>query len=519
MLAPGGNAPYDAADIYGQHVAAWRPYLGSPDGELNMYRDRIVARVRDLVRNDGWASGAVTRILDNAIGGGYRPLFRPDYRALAAYTGNSAFDAVWAHEFGRVAEAHYRSWANDPNKYCDAQRSLTVPQLMRLAFRHKLVDGDAIAQMVWLPKRIGIGRARYATAIQLIDPDRLSNPQQRFDQMSQRGGVEVDSYGAATGYWIRRAHQGDWWAASESVRWDLIPRETAWGRPIIVHDFDHDRASQHRGGAGIFAPILQRMKMLAKMDAVELDAAVINSLFGAYLESPFDHQLLEDAVSDNVSLNAYQAQRAEFHHDKRTMLGEIKIPTLFPGEKINTVKAERPNGNFDQFEKIFLRNFAAATGLSTQQMSCDWSDTNYSSARGALVEAFKTLKRRQLDFSHGFAQPVASCWLEESIEVDDYPMPAGAPDFAECRAMYSRVQWMGPARGWIDPVAEKQGAVLGMDAGLSTLQIECMEQDLDWEEVLDQRAREIEKFKALGIELPTWAGMNAGDATKKPEAV
>ncbi|NID15391.1 phage portal protein [Luteibacter yeojuensis] len=522
-LAPGGNAPYDAADNYGAHVAAWQPYLYSPDGELNMYRDRIVARVRDLVRNDGWASGAVTRILDNAIGGHYRPLFRPDYRALAAYTGKSTFDAQWAHEFGRVAEAHYRSWAFDPNHYCDAQRNLTFPQMMRLAFRHKLVDGDGLAQMVWLPDRIGLGRARYATAVQILDPDRLSNPQLRFDSADSRGGVQIDRYGAAHAYWIRKAHQGDWWAAADSVTWESIPRETDWGRPIIVHDFDHDRAGQHRGGAGIFTPILQRMRMLAKMDSTELDAAVINSMFGAYLESPFDPQLVEQAIGDSVEMSAYQTARSDFHADRRTMLGDVKVPILFPGEKINTVKAERPNSNFAQFEKVFLRNFSAATGLSSQQFSQDWSDTNYSSARGALLEAFKTLKRRQADFSTGFAQPVVGCWLEESMDVDDYPMPAGAPPFAECRAMYSRAEWMGPARGWIDPVAEKQGSVLGMDAGLSTLQLECMEQGLDYEEVLEQRAREIEKFEELGIPVPTWAGMQvpgytpASQTISKPE--
>lgn len=524
-LASGGNAPYDAADIYGESVAAWRPYLYSPDGELNMYRDRIVARVRDLVRNDGWASGVVTRILDNAIGGHYRPLFRPDYKALAAYTGIKAFDATWAHEFGRVAEANYRSWAYDSNHYCDAARSLNVPQIMRLAFRHNLVDGDALAQMAWLPNRLGSGRARYATAIQLIDPDRLSNPQLRFDQQSSRGGVQVDEYGAAYAYWIRRAHQGDWWAAADSVRWDSVPRETDWGRPIIVHYFDHDRAAQHRGGTGIFAPILQRMKMLAKMDSVELSAAVINSIFGAYLESPFDHQLVEQAVGDTAELNAYQDARASFHEDRRTMVGDSRVPILFPGEKINTVKAERPNSNFASFEKVFLRNVSAQTGLSAQQVSQDWSDTNYSSARGALLEAFKTLKRRQSDFSNSFAQPVVGCWLEESMDVDDYPLPKGAPPFAECRSMYARAEWMGPARGWIDPVAEKQGSVLGMDAGLSTLQLECMEQGLDWEEVLDQRKREIEKFNELGIPVPTWAGMqvpgytpaSATDAAQKPE--
>jgi len=510
-LANGGNAPYDAADIYGSHVAAWRPYLWSPDGEIDMFRNRIVARVRDLVRNDGWASGAVTRILDNAIGGHFRPNIKPDYKALAAYTGNKAFDATWAAEFGRTAEAHYRSWTHDPGHYCDAQRSQTVTQMLRLALRHKLVDGDALAQVAWMPERVGRGRARYCTAINLIDPDRLSNPQMRFDSLNSRGGVEVDpDTGAAVGYWIRRAHQGDWWAAAKSVEWDLIPRETAWGRPIIIHDFDHDRASQHRGGAGIFTSILQRMKMLWKYDETELDAAVVNAIFGAYVESPFDHQLMEQALGDDVDLNQYQQQRAEFHSTRRTMLGDARVPILFPGEKINAVSATRPSGNFQQFENAFLRNFAAATGLSAQQLSNNWSDVNYSSARGALLEAWKTMERRRHDFATGFAQPILASFMEESFEVDSYPLPANAPEFIECRAMYARADWMGPGRGWIDPVDEKKGAILGMDGALSTLQRECAEQGLDYEEVLEQRKREIDEFKRLGLEVPSWAAINAG---------
>jgi capsid protein len=38
-------------------LANWQPALWSPDNEINIYRDRIVSRMRDLVRNDGWASG------------------------------------------------------------------------------------------------------------------------------------------------------------------------------------------------------------------------------------------------------------------------------------------------------------------------------------------------------------------------------------------------------------------------------------------------------------------------------
>ena len=57
----------------------------------------------------------------------------------------------------------------------------------------------------------------------------------------------------------------------------------------------------------------------------------------------------------------------------------------------------------------------------------------------------------------------------------------------------------GASRGWVDPVAEKKGAILGMDAGLSTLEMESAENaGEDWEEMLDQRAREIAAFKERG---------------------
>src|SRR5471032_2198111 len=102
MLNGSQNVPYDAADHGGDHMVDWNPYLGSPDGELNMYRDTIVSRVRDLVRNDGWASGAVTRVLDNAIGANFRPIFKPDWLSLAAHTGIKAFDHVWADEYSQA---------------------------------------------------------------------------------------------------------------------------------------------------------------------------------------------------------------------------------------------------------------------------------------------------------------------------------------------------------------------------------------------------------------------------------
>lgn len=518
--------PYDAGNVFDPHVRDWQPFLWSPDGELNPYRNLIVARVRDLVRNDGWASAAVTRTLDNVIGSDFRPISKPDYYALKQLTGK-AFDHVWAEEFGKAVESHWKTWSMDGGRYCDVERCLTVPQMFGLAFRHKIVDGDALALMQWLPERMGTGAALYATAIQIVDPDRLSNPFWSFDKQTLRGGVEVDRFGAPVAYHIEKAHIGDWFNAKESMIWERIQRETPWGRPIVVHDFDHDRAAQHRGGAGILTSVLQRLKMLIKYDGTELDAAIINAIFGAYVTSPYDKDMVEAALGDrdDAPLGMYQDMRSEFHKEAGIKLDGVRMPLLAPGEEIATVRAERPSSNFAAFESAVLRNVAAGTGMSAQQISQNWAEVNYSSYRAAMLEAWKTFHRRRVHFATGFAQPVFTAWLEEAFDSDNLPLPAGAPDFIEYRSLYARAKWLGPGKGYVDELAEKQGAILGMDAGLSTLEDEASTlTGRDWREILDQREIELAEFKRRNMPPPQWTGAAEGDGEtakqqiKKPEA-
>ncbi len=521
------NAPYDAADLYSPQMAAWTPYLWSPDGETSQfYRDRMVSRARDIERNDGWARGGITRILDNVVGAQFRPISKPDYRALAYFTGNKAFDAVWADEYGKAIDACWRTWADDTGHYADAMQCLTVAQMFWVAMRHALIDGDALAVMLYRPELIGPGRARYATAIQLIDPDRLSNPQLKFDQNSMRGGVEVDDYGAPQAYWIRRAHQGDWFSAAKSVQWDRIPRATEWGRPIVVHSYEHDRAGQHHGGVGVLTPILQRLKMLSRYDAVELDAAVINAIFAAYVKSPYDREMVQNALDagegEDAELGQYQDGRSDWWKGRRSLVGDAQMTHLFPGEEIGTVNAARPNSNFEPFEVAILRHVAGAVGVTYEQLSGDFSRTNYSSFRGATNEIQKTFDRRSKGFESSFANPIRAAAVEEFFDVENIPLPAGAPSFAEFRAAYSRCHWLKPGRGVVDPVVERQGAVMGMEAGLTTLEMEAAANGIDWEDAVDQRAIEVQRFKDRGLTPPTWAdaaavpGRDPGDKPRPP---
>ncbi|MEM5373183.1 phage portal protein [Paraburkholderia azotifigens] len=251
---------------------------------------------------------------------------------------------------------------------------------------------------------------------------------------------------------------------------------------------------------------------------IELQAATVAAIFSTFVTSPYDPALVQDALGagEGEELPLYQALRAQWANDRPAYLNGVRIPTLAPGETLDSVSPAHPDGNFEAFAHEMQRVIAAALGLSAEQVTQDWSKTNYSSARAALLEAWKTLQRRRDEFCLNFASPFYGAWLWEAMERGELPLPARALPYIEARAAYSRCSWTGVARGWIDPTKERAGAVMGMDAALSTLKRECAEQGLDYEEVLHQRAAEIRLMKELGLDLPDWTGAVAAATIASP---
>lgn len=475
-----GPTAYSAADPVSQELAGWFPRRGSADGDLSGERETIDARANDMVRNNGWLGGFVERQLDKVIGDGLRLSAKPDYRALG-------LTPQWARDWSREVEAAYRQWASDPNRNSDLSRQLNAGGQQALGYAHYMKEGDAIAVLHWRERRGTL----YRTCVQVMDPVLLSNPNDGPDDRWLRRGVEKDDDGVSVAFHFRRAHAGEYYPGAESYVWDRVERETAWGRPIVVHYYDaHIRAGLTRG-VSMFASILARAKMLDRYEAVELQAAVLNAILAAFIESPFDHTLLQEALDDGAKFGDYQAVRNAFHQTRNFTLGGVKIPTLFPGEKIGFQAAARPNSAFAAFETASLRGIAAGLGTSTEELTQNWTETTYSSARAALLESWVILAARRKRFADGFWTPIYGAWLEDAIDLGVVQLPPNAPSFHDARAAYMRCKWIGPGRGWVDPVKEKQGAVMGISAGLSTLEDEAAEQGRDWEETLDQIASEI----------------------------
>jgi lambda family phage portal protein len=247
--------------------------------------------------------------------------------------------------------------------------------------------------------------------------------------------------------------------------------------------------------------------MSGKYSRTELQAALLNAILAAYIKSPMDHNVLAASLGTSNAIDAvagYQGLRSDFNEARPILLDGMQIPQFFPGDELVFADAKRPNGAFGEFQRSVLQNVAAATGTSYEQLAQDWSRTNYSSARAALLEAWKFLVARKNHFSDGWLTPIFALWLEDAVDLGEVELPPGSPSFWEGYGFWLQCRWtIGPGRGWVDPTKEAQASQMRMDSGLSTWEDEAADQGRDWEETAEQLAYEQDRRRALGLPNPT----------------
>lgn len=484
-VAPRASAEsYTAGSLTHPDMIRWTPFPGSADADLLPELGTIVSRARDLARNHGVAEGALQTITDNVVGIGLRLCAQPDYRLLG-------YDKAWAEEWSNQVEALWRTWAESVD--CDAARSLTFAGLTVQVFRSAWLNGEGLALPLWLPQP----ETRFATRLQAIEPDRLSNPNDRLDSARLRGGIEIDDFGAPRAYWIRKTHPGDWISGIGVLagEWERVPARTAWGRARVLHVHDKERAGQSRGKPSL-SSVMRQFKVLGDFQNAELKAAVVNAMVAVITESALSQDALVDLLGGSSdALTQYQEALSQRKQSSIDFNAGLILP-LGLGEKFSGFSPARPSNAYEPFVTTVFRHIATGLNIPYELLMKDFSKTNYSSARAALLEAWRFFKGRREWLATYWARPVYELWLEEAVGQG----LVEAPDFYANRAAWCRCRWIGTGRGWVDPVKEAQAAQIRMDIGVSTLEAECAEQGLDWEEVLEQRATEQERMRALGLE-------------------
>jgi lambda family phage portal protein len=487
-------AAHNAASLDDRSMSDWLPMSGSADADIINELDVMVARARDLPRNNGVVSGAHQTLKDNIIGATLRLSAKPDYRLLGK-------DIEWARAWSRSTEAQFRSWADTTE--CDAGRSLTLLGLSLQILNGAFLNGDGLALPIWKPR----GGSRWGTRLHVIESDRLATPTGMDRKKYLNGGVQSDQHGEPHGYWIMKNHPGDKFGMLQASpdQWTFIPAFTAWGRRRVVHLHDKERSGQSRG-TPLVKSVMRELNMAGKYTSTELQTTIANSLIAGVLESDLDPESMNDIFGEGTK-DKYDQFVGGFR-------GQLKAGAIIkapPGTKMHLLNAGRNNSGFEQYMTSVLRYISTGLNIPYELLMKDFSKTNYSSARAAMLEAWRYFYGRRRWLSDYWLNSVYELWLEEAIQLGR----VDAPDYYENKYAYTRCRWIMQGRGWVDPVKEAKAAQIRMDSNLSTLEQECAEQGLDYEEVLEQKAYEKKMAQDLGVPLKI-DGVKPGPAPAAP---
>lgn len=484
---------YRAASTDDRSLQGWIPPHSSPNHALNDELPLMMARSQDLARNNGIAAGADQTMKDNILGHTLRLVAKPNWLLLGQ-------SPEWAREWGRKVQAEFSTFADTVE--CDAGRSLNLLGLSLQMLGGAFMNGDGLAVPVWKPRAGG----RWNTRLHVIESSRLSTPHGLQADRRVNGGVRCDQHGEPLGYYITKNHPGDWFglAGAGATEWTYIPAFTSWGRRRVLHLHDKARPGQSRA-APLVKAVMREFSQVGQWTHTELQTAITNSLIAGVLESDLDPETINSIFATGKDA---ETKYNTLTGGMRSHLQAGSVLRMPVGTQFKPIDSGRNTSGMDTFMDKLFHWIAAGLNIPYELLMKDFSRTNYSSARAALLEAWRYFNGRRRWITDYWLNEVYALWLEEAINAGVIE----APGFYDNRSAYVRCRWILSGRGWVDPVKEANAAKLRMEMRLTTFEQECAELGADWEENLEQAAYEEERFRKAGIVHPAAVSRETFDA-------
>lgn len=463
-------------------ISGWRGPQVSGRSAQTAERRVMQRRAADLAANDWAAGSSLSAITSNAIGTG----LLPKAAIPADILGISPNEAA---SIGKQMEWAWSRWILE----ADIRGMSHFHDLQLLGLRSMLAQGEMLhlAVMRSEAERKASG-CLFSLAIQAIRPQRLQTPADLVIDPAIRDGIRFSSFGRPQTYYIANppATVMDAFATTDvltSADFSAIPAMRGHRR-LVFHLFRHEEEEQVRG-VSAFAPGVTLFRNLSDALNNELLAQVLVASMPVFIatESASHQPLLGDEQSDSETGERYQTIESGqvLYGDK----GQTPIP----------LESKRPNSNFSSFVEIILRAMAASQGIPYESLAKDYSKTNYSSMRAALNEAWKVYGFYRQWFARAYCQPIWEMLVEEAVLRGFVQLPKSGPGFYDARELWCNASWVGPSRGFVDPVKEVQAMILALQNGLMTWGEAWAERGGDFDEAIVSMQTERPILQKLGV--------------------
>lgn len=497
---------------YGSHGASttknsmlgWQIQSGNAEDDIDLYSANLRKRARDLYESGGLARSGPATLNLSVTGWGIKPKPKID----ADFLGLSE---EAQEETERTILREYRLWAE--NTMCDAEHQKNFYEMQQLAFLSMLMSGDVFALFGMKPNK----RTPYQTTVRILEADRVctedSNGESESKTLDGGGrvidGVEISKDGEVLKYWIASRNPEAREDASDLV-WtaiDAYGKDT--GYPNILHLMTFERPEQRRG-VPFVSPVIESIKQLGRYTDAELASNVVSAMLTAFITTNEDDgkSALEDAVNEDEKVT----------DDEMSLeLRSGAIYELSPGKHVETVNPLRNNTGFQNFVDTFFVLIGSAMGIPKEVLIKKY-DSNYTAARGALLDFWRLVTVYRNRFIDRFCQPIYEQWLAEAVATGRIEAP-GFFDDPAVRQAWCGCKWMGCSMGHVDPRKEVEAAEKRIQLNISTQEQEAMEYNgADWSANVRQRKHEVEIMRELYPEMQEETTEKTEDEEEKEDA-
>jgi lambda family phage portal protein len=214
--------------------------------------------------------------------------------------------------------------------------------------------------------------------------------------------------------------------------------------PNVVHLKHTDRVRQTRG-ASIFASVFTRLDDLKDYEESERVAARIGAAFAFAITKTID------AAPGTTSTNFREMDIAP----------GIIADTLAPGEKVESIKTERPDNKITDFRGNQLKAVAGGVNASYSEIAKDF-DGSYSSQRQELVLQARVTKLLRGEFVAAFRQPIYTAFINAA-------WVAGLIDLRGADPLTIHdAEHVGLGTPYIEPKREADAQVVSVQAGFKS---------------------------------------------------
>lgn len=432
----------------------WDSRTGTPYEELNSKHNIMIARSRDLYKNDSIYKAAINTVIDNVIGTGLWP--KPKVKGKDGRL-NTALNKKLEYWFNVYSK---------PSQW-DARKKFTyIGDGQRMILRTIILSGDCFLNAV----KNANANPVCPVSWQMFEIDRLNNAMDSYYRTNDQSsnvkqtvhGINISDLGEEISYWIKGQEKA-------------IPKDR------ILHTYMADRPEQY---IGLPLAIAALADIYDKHDLLE------------------DYVLKSRAIARVLWFLSNENDSVPYSDDDKGSGLEIDSVSQMRGDKAPE-QIKMPDSVSETVQplvKMLTHGITAGLGTSYTTVTRDMDGVNFAASKFIDIQEWRRFTALKDFFVYDHCNPFYEKFVDFMTVSDKIPELKNE-FYRKNNEMLYEVEWVGNGKSDVDPLKDANADVLLLRNGLTTYSAVLNKRGSDADDTIENIVEERQKLKDNGVVL------------------